>query len=192
MSILIANGSLGPVRSIRERVFLLPVYKASSPAIQLLARNDQLPHDLGRAYSVSVTPSATMFPNSLLFFLLSLLVSFSGAACPDESRRYWETDINHDCGQVENGAKFQQVGAMQWNYPDANGHLPYSYNTKVCLTESFGCDCIRLSSAEDHKVNRFYLATGFFITVYRYALRYEKNGGYADKDIATITVKTTG
>ncbi|KAF2449138.1 hypothetical protein P171DRAFT_480246 [Karstenula rhodostoma CBS 690.94] len=107
-----------------------------------------------------------MFLSSLLFFLLSFLISLGSASCPDNPRDYWETGINRDCGQVENGAKFQQIGAMQWGYKDANGHLPYSYNTKVCLTESPGCNCIRLSSAEDHKVNRFYLATGFFIAIY--------------------------
>jgi hypothetical protein len=109
-----------------------------------------------------------MLCNSLLILFLSFIISLGRAAPSDDRRYYWETDINHDCGQVEKGAKFQQVGAMQWGYPDANGHLPYSYNTKVCLTESPGSDCIRLSSAEDHKVNRFYLATGFWVAVYRY------------------------
>ncbi|KAL1594609.1 hypothetical protein SLS60_010370 [Paraconiothyrium brasiliense] len=110
-----------------------------------------------------------MLVNTVLALLLSLLVSIVRAAPTDDGKdRYWETDINHDCGQVEKGAKYQQIGAMQWGYPDSNGHLPYSYNTKVCLTKSPGLDCIRLSSAEDHKVNRFYLATGFYIAIYRY------------------------
>lgn len=56
----------------------------------------------------------------------------------------------------------------QWGYPDSNGHLPYDYNTKVCLTPDAGHDCIKLSGAEDHKVNRFYLATGLYVAVYRY------------------------
>lgn len=104
---------------------------------------------------------------TLLALLLSCLVSLGSAACPGDAKRYWETDINRDCGQVEKGAKYQQVGAMQWGERDANGHLPYNYNTKVCLTDTVGYDCIRLSSAEDHKVNRFYLAGGFVIDVYR-------------------------
>ncbi|KAK7186455.1 hypothetical protein PSPO01_07412 [Paraphaeosphaeria sporulosa] len=112
-----------------------------------------------------------MFFNGLLLFLPGVFISLGGAACPDDNH-YWETDINRDCGQVENGAKFQQVGAMQWGERDANGNLPYNYNTKICLTKTPGCDCIRLSSAEDHKVNRFYLATGFFIAIFRYELRY--------------------
>ncbi|KAJ4359458.1 uncharacterized protein N0V89_000011 [Didymosphaeria variabile] len=121
-----------------------------------------------------------MHLHTLIALLLSFLVSIVRSAPTDGNDgrdRYWETDINHDCGRVETGAKYQQVGAMQWGYPDSNGHLPFSYNTKVCLTKEPGYDCIRLSSAEDHKVNRFYLATGFFIAVYRYMFLGCRNNG---------------
>lgn len=56
-----------------------------------------------------------MFITSLFTVVCGIFMCLADDVPDEDGRRYWETDINRDCGRVELGAKYQQIGAMYVN-----------------------------------------------------------------------------